>query len=101
MHKSTKIYPIKPNLPRPTVHEVGPRLLYKVDLQDGSYHTYRTFERHDKEFTTHTVSYYVKIRTGQRIPASVFEKYTLMGVLTPVSTSPARPSKQAERLTAA
>lgn len=101
MHKTTKIYPISASLPRPVLHEVGQRQLYKVDLQDGTPFTYSTLARHDKRFRTHTLSYYVKVNTGERIPAHVIERYMELGFLTPVSTSPARPSKQAESLAAA
>lgn len=101
MTKTTKIYPIKPNLPRPAQHEIGQKQLYKVDLQDGTYPTYTTLARHDKRFRTHTLSYYVKVNTGQRIPAHVVVKWLDLGYLTPARTSPARPSKQAECLAAA
>ena len=101
MTKTTKIYPISASLPRP-VHEIGQRQLYKVDLQDGTPFTYSTLERHDKHYPTHTDSYYVKVNTGDEIPAHVIKTWLRLGYLTPVNcTSPARPSTMAERLAAA
>ena len=74
-------------------HTAGERILYKVDPGDDGPTTFSTLQRHDWVYDNgHSISYYVVVATGSRIPDHVVQKWLQLGYLTEC-TSPGNISR--------